>query len=111
MLVPGKKPVMDQPEQHHGDYNSDTAADGWRRGAEERAQFLGRITEIMLDLARVQPGQRIVSLEGRDIDRPGRVIRLRAALSKNSQGRTLALEGPLATLIERRWPVAWLALH
>jgi integrase len=45
----------------------------------------------------------IVSLEWRDIDRTGKVIRLRGAQSKNSQGRTLALEGPLADLMERRW--------
>ena len=45
----------------------------------------------------------IVTLEWRDIDQTGRVIRLRGTQSKNSQGRTLALEGPLAALIERRW--------
>jgi hypothetical protein len=44
-----------------------------------------------------------VRLRGRDVDREARVIRLRPELSKNADGRVLALEGVLWDLIERRW--------
>jgi ubiquinone/menaquinone biosynthesis C-methylase UbiE len=45
-----------------GDYASDAAAEGWKRGAEERAQYLGPITGQMLDLAGVGPGQRVLDV-------------------------------------------------
>jgi integrase len=45
----------------------------------------------------------IIRLEWRDVDRDGRVIRLRPELSKTKEGRALALSGPLAGVIERRW--------
>lgn len=45
----------------------------------------------------------ILRLEWRDVDRDGRVIRLRPELSKNKDGRVLALSGPLADVIGRRW--------
>jgi integrase len=45
----------------------------------------------------------ILRLEWRDVDRHGRVIPLRPELSKNKDGRVLALSGPLAEVIERRW--------
>lgn len=41
------------------------------------------------------------SLQWRDIDLPGRVIRLRAENSKNKTGRTLPLSGELLGLIQR----------
>jgi len=44
----------------------------------------------------------ILGLEWRDVDRAAHVIRLRT--SKTGRGRTLALTGELAQLIERRWP-------
>ena len=43
------------------------------------------------------------TLEWTDVDQRGRVIRLRPEESKNGLGRTLALEGDLWTIIERRW--------
>ncbi len=45
----------------------------------------------------------IVHLEWRDVDRDAGVIRLRPELSKNHEGRVLALSEPLRTMIERRW--------
>jgi integrase len=40
-------------------------------------------------------------LEWRDVDLPGRVVRLRPELSKNKTGRVLPLSGELLQLIER----------
>lgn len=45
----------------------------------------------------------VFSLEWSDVDQRSRVIRLRPEESKNGQGRTLALEGELWNIIERRW--------
>ena len=45
----------------------------------------------------------ILRLEWRDVDRGAGIIRLRPELSKNSDGRVLALSAPLRDLIERRW--------
>jgi integrase len=45
----------------------------------------------------------IAGLEWRDVDMQARVTRLRPELSKNSEGRALALEGPLWDLLKRRW--------
>ncbi|MBI4562432.1 MAG: site-specific integrase [Candidatus Rokubacteria bacterium] len=45
----------------------------------------------------------IASLTWADVDRDGRVIRLRPGSSKTGEGRTLALEGELWEIIERRW--------
>jgi integrase len=45
----------------------------------------------------------ILSLEWRDVERAAGVIRLRPEVSKNREGRTLVLNGPLKELIERRW--------
>ncbi len=45
----------------------------------------------------------VFTLEWTDVDQRARVIRLRPEESKNGQGRTLALEGDLWTIIERRW--------
>jgi integrase len=44
----------------------------------------------------------IFSLRWTDVDQKARVIRLRAEESKNGTGRTLALEGELWTIIQRR---------
>lgn len=45
----------------------------------------------------------IASLGWADVDRKGRVIRLRPEASKNGQGRVVVLEGELWSIIERRW--------
>lgn len=45
----------------------------------------------------------IQKLEWRDVDRAAGVIRLRPELSKNNDGRVLALSPPLKALIEDRW--------
>ena len=45
----------------------------------------------------------ILTLTWADVDRDGGVARLRGKHSKNGQGRTLALEGDVKALIERRW--------
>lgn len=45
----------------------------------------------------------ILTLTWADVDRDGGIIKLRAQHSKNGQGRTLAVEGDLAAVIERRW--------
>jgi integrase len=45
----------------------------------------------------------VFTLEWTDVDQRARVIRLRPEESKNGQGRTLALEGELWNIIERRW--------
>ena len=44
-----------------------------------------------------------MSLRWSDVDRDGGVIRLRPEHSKNGRGRTVAIEGDLGTLVERRW--------
>jgi len=44
----------------------------------------------------------LVSLKWSDVDRDGGVIRLRPEHSKNSHGRTIAIEGDLEAIIERR---------
>jgi integrase len=44
-----------------------------------------------------------LSLTWADVDREGRTIRLRPEHAKTGHGRTLALEGELWGLIERRW--------
>src|SRR3989442_14474691 len=45
----------------------------------------------------------LISLHWADVDREGGVIRLRPEHSKNRHGRTVAIEGDLRALIERRW--------
>jgi integrase len=45
----------------------------------------------------------VLSLEWRDVDRSGSVIRLRPEACKTREGRVLVLSGPLGALIERRW--------
>jgi integrase len=43
----------------------------------------------------------MTALEWRDVDLPGRLIRLRPELSKNKNGRPLPLEGELLEIIQR----------
>jgi integrase len=45
----------------------------------------------------------ILSLRWTDVDRAGRVIRLRSEESKNGRGRVVTIDGDLGELIERRW--------
>jgi integrase len=45
----------------------------------------------------------VTSLTWADVDRDGGVIRLRPEESKNGHGRTIAVEGDLKPLMERRW--------
>src|SRR5688500_9660404 len=60
----GEELLMDRPERGRddGDYSSDAAAAGWSRGAAERAQYLGAITGMMLDLAVLSPGQHVLDV-------------------------------------------------
>jgi ubiquinone/menaquinone biosynthesis C-methylase UbiE len=60
----GGELLMDRPERGRddGDYSSGAAAAGWSRGAAERAQYLGPITEMMLDLAGLAPGQHVLDV-------------------------------------------------
>ena len=44
-----------------------------------------------------------MSLRWSDVDRDGGVIRLRPEHSKNGRGRTVAIEGDLCAIVERRW--------
>jgi len=44
----------------------------------------------------------IASLTWADVDREARIVRLRPEASKNGDGRSLALEGELCELMERR---------
>jgi len=48
--------------QDGGAYGSAAATEGWQRGAAARAQFLGPITEMMLDLADIGPGGRVLDV-------------------------------------------------
>ena len=45
----------------------------------------------------------VLSLEWRDVDREGSVIRLRPEMCKTREGRLLVLSLPLRDLVERRW--------
>ena len=48
--------------QDGGAYGSAAVAEGWRRGAAARAQALGPLTEMMLDLADIGPGSRVLDV-------------------------------------------------
>jgi integrase len=45
----------------------------------------------------------LITLRWSDVDRSGGVIRLRPDAAKNGHGRTVAIEGDLHAIIERRW--------
>ena len=82
-----------------------------RQGFFEDAGFKAVVTNLpdyLKDFARFSylTGWRkgeIASLQWVDVDRGGRVIRLRPEASKNGQGRIVALEGDLWAIIDRRW--------
>jgi ubiquinone/menaquinone biosynthesis C-methylase UbiE len=49
-------------DEADGAYGSRQAVEGWRRGAEQRAQRLGLATETILDLANVVVGSRVLDV-------------------------------------------------
>ncbi len=82
-----------------------------RQGFLERAdldQVVAALPEYLQDLVRFayltawRRGE-LVSLRWSDVDRDGGVIRLRPEHSKNGRGRTVAIEGDLYAIVERRW--------
>ncbi len=82
-----------------------------RTGFFERGEFEAVVTHLsehLRDFARFgylsgwRKGE-IASLTWADVDREGRVIRLRPEASKTDEGRTLTLEGELWEIVERRW--------
>ena len=82
-----------------------------RQGFLERAdldQVVAALPDYLQDFTRVayltawRRGE-LVSLRWSDVDRAGGVIRLRPEHSKNGRGRTVAIEGDLRAIIERRW--------
>jgi hypothetical protein len=48
-----------------GAYGSREAAEGWRRGATTRAQSVGLATEIMLNMANIVIGSRVLDVPAR----------------------------------------------
>lgn len=82
-----------------------------RQGFFEHAEYLAVRAQLpaayqdVLDFGYYSGWRRgeLVRLEWRDADRDGGVIRLRPELSKNAEGRVLALSAPLAAVMERRW--------
>jgi len=82
-----------------------------RQGFLERVdldQVVAALPEYLQDLVRFayltawRRGE-LVSLRWSDVDRDGGVIRLRPEHSKNGRGRTVAIEGDLCAIVERRW--------
>jgi integrase len=82
-----------------------------RQGFLERVdldQVVAALPEYLQDLVRFayltawRRGE-LVSLRWSDVDRDGGVIRLRPEHSKNDRGRTVAIEGDLCAIVERRW--------
>ena len=49
-------------EESDGAYGSCEAAEGWRRGAADRARYLGPATETMLDMANISIGSRVLDV-------------------------------------------------
>ena len=85
--------------------------DNARQGFFERPEFEALVTALpdyLRDFTRFayltgwRKGE-IISVRWADVDRDSGAIRLRPENSKNGKGRTVILEGDLATLIERRW--------
>lgn len=82
-----------------------------RQGFFERDEYervINELPEYLKDACRFAylSGWRrgeVFTLAWTDVDQRARVIRLRPEESKNGQGRTLALEGTLWELIQRRW--------
>jgi integrase len=82
-----------------------------RQGFLERAdldQVVAALPVYLQDLVRFayltawRRGE-LVSLRWSDVDCDGGVIRLRPEHSKNGRGRTVAIEGDLCAIVERRW--------
>ena len=81
-----------------------------RQGFFERGEFetvCAQLPTYLRDFARFAylSGWRkseVISLTWADVDREARIVRLRPDASKNGEGRTLALEGELWDLMERR---------
>lgn len=71
------KAVVELLPEHLKDFSRFAYLTGWRKGE-------------------------ISKLQWRDVDQRGKVIHLRAELSKNRTGRILALEGELWNIVERR---------
>lgn len=87
------------------------AESGPRKGFFERPDFEAVVAELpahLQDFARFgylsgwRKGE-IQTLLWSDVDRDGKVIRLRHEESKNGEARTLTIDGELWHLIERRW--------
>ena len=49
-------------DENDGAYGSREAAEGWRRGAAERARYLGPATETMLEVASIGIGSRVLDV-------------------------------------------------
>ena len=82
-----------------------------RQGFLEHADYLAIRTHLpapyqdVLDFAYLSGWRRgeILTLEWRDVDREGRVIRLRPEACKTRTGRILVLSKPLLDVVSRRW--------
>jgi ubiquinone/menaquinone biosynthesis C-methylase UbiE len=76
-----------------------SGAEGWQRGAAARSQFLGPVTELMLDLAGVGPGDRVLDVGAGTGDQT-----LMAAERVGATGFVLATDvsAPMLTLAAER---------
>jgi len=82
-----------------------------RQGFMEHSEYLAIRAQLpsayrdLLDFGYLSGWRRgeILTLEWRDVDRNGRVVRLRPEVSKTREGRVLVLSAPLQAVIERRW--------
>src|SRR2546426_6848423 len=76
----------------------------WQQGAAQRAQFLGPATELMLDLANLQEGSRVLDVAAGTGEQS-----LLAAQRLGVRGRLLAvyLPPPLLVEAEDRAPAPW----
>ena len=57
-----QKPPADQPTTAGETYQSAEAVEAWRRAAARRAETYGAATELMLDLAEIGPGCRVLDV-------------------------------------------------
>lgn len=86
--------------------------DSWRSGNSRKFAEKSTYRTSPASVVWLAGGEgRSASLEWSDVDRDGRVIRLRAEASKTAEGRVLALEGELWDLIERRWKAREYSRH
>ena len=94
-----------------GTYASRAAAEAWRRGAAARAQAMGPLTELMLDLARVDPGSRVLDvaagtgeqtlLAARRVGRTGSVLATDIAANMLAAAAEAAREAGLSNVETR----------